>query len=519
MSFRENNTKLTDATTTAVHPNVSANLTVDIKQSPRPKSRRILTEEQRPGNFSDWKWLTKLGPGFGANGSQLRVVGTPEEYYSILLDKCSTAKRRISIASLYLGTCELEKRMVDALKQNMIDNPKLKVKILLDYARGSRGDINSRTMLAPLTQTSGQPCEVFLYHTPALRGKVKKWLPPRYNEIVGVQHMKIYVFDDSILISGANLSNDYFTNRQDRYLLIEECEKLANFYDGLIDQVSKFSFKLDDSNKVSLHPNWSIHPSDGDASKFVREARNVVVSYYEDNRRTNERNLGNIFQSSPENTDEGNLSEDTWVFPLIQMGPLGINYDNEGTSTIFEQALPGSVIKLATGYFNLTSDYIEKIIKKSRCDYEILMAHPKANGFFGAKGFAGGIPAAYTQLAKIFFQNVKTAQQENRISMWEYLRPGWTFHSKGLWYYPAGGKLPVATLIGSPNFGHRSMYVDLETQVYITTRNRNLQVQLDNEQRNLFSHSHSFGNAVIQRKDRAVPKWVKLTIRLFRKYF
>ena len=28
------------------------------------------------------------------------------------------------------------------------------------------------------------------------------------------------MFDDSLIISGANLSGDYFTNRQDRYLLI-----------------------------------------------------------------------------------------------------------------------------------------------------------------------------------------------------------------------------------------------------------------------------------------------------------
>ena len=30
---------------------------------------------------------------------------------------------------------------------------------------------------------------------------------------VGLQHCKLYVFDNSVLISGANLSQDYFTNR------------------------------------------------------------------------------------------------------------------------------------------------------------------------------------------------------------------------------------------------------------------------------------------------------------------
>ena len=45
-------------------------------------------------------------------------------------------------------------------------------------------------------------------------------IPDKYNELIGLQHCKLFVFDDSVIISGANLSTDYFTNRQDRYILI-----------------------------------------------------------------------------------------------------------------------------------------------------------------------------------------------------------------------------------------------------------------------------------------------------------
>lgn len=55
--------------------------------------------------------------------------------------------------------------------------------------------------------------KVYLYHTPKLRGLLRLLLPERYNELIGIQHMKLYMFDDSIIISGANLSQDYFTNR------------------------------------------------------------------------------------------------------------------------------------------------------------------------------------------------------------------------------------------------------------------------------------------------------------------
>ena len=59
-------------------------------------------------------------------------------------------------------------------------------------------------------------CRVSLYHTPLLRGALKALVPQRYNETLGLQHTKIFVFDDSVILSGANLSSDYFTNRQDR---------------------------------------------------------------------------------------------------------------------------------------------------------------------------------------------------------------------------------------------------------------------------------------------------------------
>jgi CDP-diacylglycerol--glycerol-3-phosphate 3-phosphatidyltransferase len=77
----------------------------------------------------------------------------------------------------------------------------------------------------------------------------------------------------------------------------------------------------------------------------------------------------------------------------------------------------------------------------------------QANGFFGARGFAGGIPAAYTLLAKQFLDNASATKQLHRLSMKEYIRQNWTYHAKGLWYYPPEGTKPVATLIGSPNFG------------------------------------------------------------------
>jgi phosphatidylserine/phosphatidylglycerophosphate/cardiolipin synthase-like enzyme len=62
------------------------------------------------------------------------------------------------------------------------------------------------------------------------------------------------------------------------------------------------------------------------------------------------------------------------------------------------------------------------------------------------------------------------------------LAPGWTFHAKGIWYYLPGETLPSATLIGSPNFGFRSVEKDLEAQITIVTTNPELRRDIDAEQ-------------------------------------
>ena len=96
---------------------------------------------------------------------------------------------------------------VNCIYESSLQNKKsgavpLRVSVLLDHMRGSRGEKNSRTMLLPLLQDFGSSVTISLYHTPTLRGVVKSLLPERYNETVGVNHIKAYIFDDTVVISG-----------------------------------------------------------------------------------------------------------------------------------------------------------------------------------------------------------------------------------------------------------------------------------------------------------------------------
>lgn len=73
---------------------------------------------------------------------------------------------------------------------------------------------------------------------------------------------------------------------------------------------------------------------------------------------------------------EPNNMPDTLIFPTLQMGPFGITNDSIITNKLLTQAEEGARIQLASGYFNLTKEYMKCILYHSRATYGILMAHP-----------------------------------------------------------------------------------------------------------------------------------------------
>lgn len=64
-------------------------------------------------------------------------------------------------------------------------------------------------MLLPLLQRFPEQMRVSLYHTPDLRGLLRLLVPERFNETIGVQHIKVYLFDNSLIISGYGLMDTH----------------------------------------------------------------------------------------------------------------------------------------------------------------------------------------------------------------------------------------------------------------------------------------------------------------------
>ncbi|KAK3860436.1 hypothetical protein Pcinc_033515 [Petrolisthes cinctipes] len=556
-------------TTTHSHYNLP---TTHAHQASMPKDSSVSQYSLVPKNLS---WLLQHCPAFPVNGSKVRVITSPGEFYEELVTRTKNATQRITMSSLYLGTGHLEQQLVETMKERCEVCPGLRVHWLLDYTRGSRGQHNSRSMLQPLLHTFPDTCTVSLYHTPDLRGLLRWIIPQRWNEVIGLQHMKLYVFDDTLVISGANLSNDYFTNRQDRYMVIEDCPALANFYHRVVSTVSQFSLQLQPDDSATMPSNTDLHPylgnykkycdavssavqqlcrqeCDKTAARLAQVVPNITASAHHHNAqdqqhpdvscRETDSHLGQQTlrsqikmtdrNSNPQadatldrhthnslNTQTNDNSLDTIVFPTLQMGPFGISNDSVVTNKFLSSAESRSRVQLASGYFNLTEEYMKCILNTSKASYNILMAHPKANGFLGARGFAGAIPAAYTQLAKGFLSRVLGGNQGNRLGLQEYQKPGWTFHAKGLWYYPPLDSLPTLTMIGSPNFGWRSVNRDLESQVVVLTQSSALRDALHREQMGLYTGAEVVTQDTFLTQDRIVPLWVRCVMPIIKVFF
>ncbi|KAL8604484.1 hypothetical protein ACOMHN_015768 [Nucella lapillus] len=480
--------------------------------------------------YQKFAWMGHYGPCFPLRGEQIVVLTEPTEFYEVLKVKTKKAKKRITLASLYLGTGPLEKELVSCVHEacsQAAGNRDLKVNVLLDMTRGSRGTVNSRTMLRGLLTSFPRQVSVSLYHTPDLRGLLKAVVPERFNEVIGLTHLKVYLVDDSLIISGANLSNDYFTNRQDRYVLFNDCKDMADFFDELVKTVASFSFQLQKDDSLQLHSTWETHPFRGRRNYFKWEAKERVESLLRSQtemqksalrvRALNRPSKREETASSPPSTDS--LKADTWVYPLVQMGPFGVYNDEDATLRLLREASRCDEVLLASGYFNLTDHYMAVILRESLAKYRLMMAAPEVNGFFGAKGIAGYIPAAYIYIARTFFQQVQHLRQEQRIQLYEYLRENWTFHAKGLWYYLPQKNLPSLTLIGSANFGYRSACRDLECQLAVVTENESLQQQLREEHVRLYQSSVLVNAERFRRADRRIPLWVTYVTGFIKNFF
>ncbi|KAI1355880.1 hypothetical protein F5Y01DRAFT_324990 [Xylaria sp. FL0043] len=428
--------------------------------------------------------LDRLAPSFRINGSQIQIIKSPTDFYETLKAKILRAKKRIFLSTLH---------KIATLQEALRKNPDLKLSILTDALRGTREAPNAScaSLLAPLvTEFGPNRVEIRMYHTPNLTGLRKKYIPNRINEGWGLQHMKLYGVDDEIILSGANLSNDYFTNRQDRYHLFAS-KDITDYFWRLYQGVTSLSFLVEPTQETARFrlewPSTNAVPSPLEhPTQYVSQATKIVSKLI---------SLGDDKVGLP-SSDQSSSSRDTTVYMLAQLSQLmrpdtstELPVITHLLKTLAKPEYSGSSWTFTAGYFNPDPTLRNLLLSTASQGNTVITASPQANGFYGSKGVSGLLPGAYTYLARRFLREIHQRKRDSSIVLKEWRKgtvgepEGWTYHAKGLWITLPDEKDPTMSIIGSSNYTKRSYSHDLEAGALIVTRDEDLKKRLGAEQR------------------------------------
>lgn len=460
---------------------------------------------------------------------------SPSEFHETLLKLVKQAKREIVLVSLYIGNASRERDLISCIVEALSSNPSLTLKMLFDYGRGMRtahdSTKSSLQLCKELRKQFGNRVQAHFFSVPWQQRFPWKYLKSKFQETVGVQHMKFYAFDEYAVISGANLSRDYFSNRQDRYMVIEKGNDVIQDVNRLIDVVSSYSVDSCSLNRPSFFNSLFNY------TQFRRKLTDIATSGYKSSA-----NRGLHFT------------------PLLQFGQVELELERNVTEEVLKAAQRLAIrglkptLHLATGYFNLHPQYEDLLVEigKAGGTVNVLTASPQANGFHSATGLASSVPQAYTEYERDFLTKAKDAGALGNIRLFEYTKPGWTFHSKGLWlsvHHPGrlrsescntatescqitelfernGGTLG---LIGSSNFSIRSVLRDLELQFLFFASEENSEFigKMTEERDNLWKFSRKVDLETLEKEPRNLNqvfsfnrgKWIKVGKEVCKSFF
>ena len=440
--------------------------------------------------------LDSLAPRFMTKGSNIDIIAIPEDFYDTLKLKIASAKKRVFLSSLYLG--KFEDELVQCLADAMTRNEDLKVYMLTDALRGTREAPQQPCLgllLVSLVEKFGpHRADIRMYHTPHLSGLKKNWTPKRLNESFGLQHMKLYGFDDELILSGANLSEDYFTDRQDRYYMFRD-KKITDYYFKVHSAVASLSYQLlttsnpkgyqnfrlswPTSNK-SCEPELNLHRFLADSSLLLEPL--LKQHHMED------------FEEF-DNTDDA----DTIVYAVSQFTPLLQRHHAVSTEKPAILRLlsfldsPKIQWWFTAGYFNMLPQIQEKLLS-GLASGTLITASIKANPFYKSPGATYYIPEAYLLIHKKFLEQIKKRGKEQLIKLYEWQKGevntagGWSYHAKGIWISVPDEQEPSITVVGSSNYTRRAYSLDLESNAVIITKDQDLKRRMKAEIDNLMIH-------------------------------
>lgn len=123
------------------------------------------------------------------------ILETPTEFKDKIVSGIRNAKSHIALASLYLD----DSRILSSLESSLENNKSLQVTLIFDKLRSTRKS-TPLFLYKKLLEKYNPRFSVYLYESPLLPYFMRNI--PRFNEAFGLMHIKAYIFDQAVLLSG-----------------------------------------------------------------------------------------------------------------------------------------------------------------------------------------------------------------------------------------------------------------------------------------------------------------------------
>lgn len=497
--------------------------------------------------------------------SKVGTINSAMEFYSVLIKGIRESRFRINLSSLYIGTGPMEQFMLEEILKASNRNKYLKVNIILDRFRGQRvskpSGYSSFRMLSEIFNRASNPHNLnfsFCQHNNLSR----IWDDLNavgFNEVFGTFHSKQYIFDNTVILSGANLSEDYFTYRTDRYVYLNNVKEFADYLDDFNQifadlgdkvvgteeyikircrKVKELKEKMDHRFRLFLYnsamdskteflteeninsflaqkqnlSSFAFLESQDKNLASINKLRDEIVREIKESKTARE--VANNIQDPMDSYDhkyrrynevaQPEKSELSKIFlvPSFQV-PL-INY--AGEQELFVKLLeflissdPSTNYELSftTGYFNPTDALLTLFQRLPKhVKVDIIAAAPHANSFFKGKGFKGRVPGIYRVALHKWVTSLASLPN---ISFYEYSKEKSTYHSKGIWLLSKSkDSIEYLTIYGSSNYAKRSYLKDLEAQFLIFARSPEEIKMFEEERADILKDCHRLTSEIIE---------------------
>ncbi|WP_386689262.1 CDP-diacylglycerol--serine O-phosphatidyltransferase [Lonepinella sp. MS14437] len=380
----------------------------------------------------------------------IEFISGPKAFKQAIIELIRHAKTRIYFTALYWQFDEAGEEILAEIYQAKAKNPDLDVKIFVDWHRAQRNLIGAEK---GTTNADWYAQQRALHHNePMFFG-----VPINSREVFGVLHIKGFVFDDTVLYSGASINNVYLHN-QDKYRY-DRYQKIKNkpLADSLVQFIQQY---LTDPNVV--------FPLDDEQRPNTKEIKHQIKSF---RRHLIARAKYRLESAVP-------FHDDLLISPLFGLGARD-NLLNRTIQDLF--VLVEEKLVICTPYFNFPRTLQIKIrdLLNDGKQVEIIVGDKTANDFYIPPSepfkMAGGLPYLYEKNLRTFCKKFEHEINNGHLTVRLWKDQDHSYHLKGIWV----DKKYV--LLTGNNLNPRAWRLDAENGLFIYDPKQALQAKIAQE--------------------------------------